>query len=185
MARRKKIDEEQIKTIIDHEIKNALGFGGELFDQRKKAIEYYYGDPFGNEVDGRSQVVSTDVSDVIEWMMPSLMRIFSSGDDVGRFDPHGPEDVEAARQETQYVNYVLNRDNDGFKILYDWFKDALMMKNGITKVWWDETDVERREEYTGLTDLEYINIVNHPEVKVLEHSENSGEGEIDQGIAEA
>ena len=183
--KRRKIDEEQLKTIIDHETRNALGFGGELFEQRKKAIDYYYGDPFGNEVDGRSQVVSTDVSDVIEWMMPSLMRIFSSGDDIGRFDPHGPEDVEAARQETQYVNYVLNRDNDGFKILYDWFKDALMMKNGITKVWWDETDVDRREEYTGLTDLEYLNIVNHPEVKVLEHSENSGEGEIDQGIAEA
>ena len=69
--KRRKIDEEQLKTIIDHEIKNALGFGGDLFDQRKKAIEYYYGDSFGNEVEGRSQVVSTDVSDVIEWMMPS------------------------------------------------------------------------------------------------------------------
>ena len=67
-------------------------------------MDYYYGDPFGNEVEGRSKVVSTDVYDVIEWMMPSLMRVFSSGDDLGRFDPQGPEDVKAAKQETEYVN---------------------------------------------------------------------------------
>jgi hypothetical protein len=155
--KRKKIDDEQLKTIIDHEIKNSLGFGSELFNQRRKSIDYYYGDKFGNEVDGRSQVVSTDVSDVIEWMMPSLMRIFTSGDDIGRFDPHGPDDVEAATQETQYVNYVLNKDNNGFKILYEWFKDALMMKNGITKVWWDESEVDEREEYSGLNDFQHQN----------------------------
>jgi len=38
--KRKKIDEEQLKAIIDHETRNALGFGGELFEQRKKAIDY-------------------------------------------------------------------------------------------------------------------------------------------------
>ena len=75
LAKRKKVDDEQLKTIIDQEIRNSLGFGGELFEQRRKAMDYYYGDPFGNEVEGRSKVVSTDVYDVIEWMMPSLMRV--------------------------------------------------------------------------------------------------------------
>ena len=184
LAKRKKVDDEQLKTIIDQEIRNSLGFGGELFEQRRKAMDYYYGDPFGNEVEGRSKVVSTDVYDVIEWMMPSLMRIFSSGDELGRFDPQGPEDVKAAKQETEYVNYVLNRDNNGFKILHDWFKDALMMKNGITKIWWDESEVEKREEYSGLTDLEYLNLVNKPEVKIIEHSENEGQEEMDAGFTE-
>jgi len=182
--KRKKLDDDQIKVIIEHEIGSSLGFGGELFEQRRKSIDYYYGDKFGNEVEGRSQVVSTDVSDVIEWMMPSLMRIFTSGDEIGRFDPTGPEDVKAAQQESMYVNYVLNKDNDGFKILYDWFKDALMLKNGITKVWWDETEVEEREEYTELTDFQYQALVTDKNVTVVEHSTMDDEDAMDAGLSD-
>jgi hypothetical protein len=182
--KRKKLDDDQIKVIIEHEIGSSLGFGGELFEQRRKSIDYYYGDKFGNEVEGRSQVVSTDVSDVIEWMMPSLMRIFTSGDEIGRFDPTGPEDVKAAQQESMYVNYVLNKDNDGFKILYDWFKDALMLKNGITKVWWDETEVEEREEYTELTDFQYQALVTDKNVTVVEHTTMDDEDAMDAGLSD-
>ena len=86
--------------------------------------------------------VSTDVADTVEGLMPSLMDIFTSGDEVVRFEPVGPEDVAAAEQETDYVNHVFMQQNAGFIVLYSFIKDALLSKVGIVKVWW-----ETREEH--------------------------------------
>jgi hypothetical protein len=166
-----KITEEELVTRIRGEITDSLGYMGDtISQQREKAMEYYYGLPFGNEVDGRSQFVDTTVADTIEWIKPSLMRIFASGDNMVVFEPHGPEDVEAAKQATDYVNYVFQKDNNGWEILYSWFTDALLSKNGILKVWWDETNEHNREEYSNLTDDELAVLVNDPLVEVIEHT---------------
>jgi len=165
-----RMDDSKLRAIIDHELNQAINYGGELSDQRRKSLEYYYGEQFGNEVEGRSSVVSTDVADVIEWTLPSLLKVFTSGDRVGRFDPQGPEDTESAEQATDYCNYIFFRDNPGFQVLYDAFKDALIQKTGIFKVYWEENDKEEREEYTGLTDDEFNGLVTSDEVEVLEHT---------------
>jgi len=163
--------EEELVTRIRGEITDSLGYLGDTISkQREKAMQYYYGLPFGNEVDGRSQFVDTTVADTIEWIKPSLMRIFASGDNMVTFEPHGPEDVEAAKQATDYVNYVFQKDNNGWDILYSWFTDALLSKNGIVKVWWDETQEHNREEYSNLTDDELAVLLNDPLVEVIEHT---------------
>ena len=75
-----KITEEELVTRIRGEITNSLGYMGDtISQQREQAMQYYYGLPFGNEVDGRSQFVDTTVADTIEWIKPSLMRVFASG----------------------------------------------------------------------------------------------------------
>ena len=132
------ITEEELLTRIKGELTDALGYSDTISEQREKAMEYYYALPFGNEIEGRSQFVDSTVQDTIEWIKPSLMRIFASGDEMVKFSPHGPEDVEMAEQATDYVNYVFTKDNNGWEILYSWFTDALLSKNGIVKVWWDE-----------------------------------------------
>jgi len=138
---------------------------------REKAMEYYYALPFGNEVEGRSQFVDSTVQDTIEWIKPSLMRIFASGDEMVKFSPHGPEDVEMAEQATDYVNYVFTKDNNGWEILYSWFTDALLSKNGIVKVWWDEYSEAQREEYRGLDEVAFEALVAPDGVEVVEHLE--------------
>ena len=137
-----KITEDELLGRIRNEITDTLGYDDEISKQREKAMEYYYGQPFGNEVEGRSQFVDSTVQDTIEWIKPSLMRVFASGDEMVKFNPHGPEDVPMAKQATDYVNYVFTKDNPGWEILYSWFTDALLSKNGIVKVWWDEYDEE-------------------------------------------
>jgi hypothetical protein len=151
--------------------RDSLGYDGEISFQREEAIKYYYALPFGNEVDGRSQYVDSTVQDTIEWIKPSLMRVFASGDEMVKFTPYGPEDVQAAEQATDYVNYVFTKDNPGWEILYSWFHDALLQKNGIVKVWWDEYPETQREEYRGLTDMEFEVLTANKDVKVIEHEE--------------
>ena len=169
MASSKLTDEELISR-VNSEIADAIGYNDTVSDQREKAMEYYYGLPFGNEVDGRSQYVDSSVMDTIEWIKPSLMRVFASGDEMVTFAPHGPEDVEAAKQATDYVNYIFTKDNPGWEILYTWFTDALLQKNGIVKCWWDEYEDWNREEYNGLDEQEFNALVISPSIEVQEHT---------------
>ena len=162
--------ERELISRIQGEVTDSLGYDGEIADQREKAQEYYYALPFGNEVDGRSQFVDSTVQDTIEWIKPTLMRIFGSGDEMVTFSPFGPEDVESAKQATDYVNYVFTKDNPGWEILYSWFHDALLQKNGIVKVWWDEYEEPQREEYSRLTEEELNILISPGEVEVVEHT---------------
>jgi len=167
-----KLTEEELVTRIRGEITESLGYMGDTIShQREQAMQYYYGLPFGNEVEGRSQFVDSTVQDTIEWIKPSLMRVFASGDEMVKFSPHGPEDVEMAQQATDYVNYVFTKDNPGWEILYSWFTDALLSKNGIVKVWWDDYEEWNREEYRGLDETEFESLLSDPSVEVLEHTE--------------
>jgi len=169
MASSKLTDEELISR-INSEIADSIGYNDTVSDQREKAMEYYYGLPFGNEVDGRSQYVDSSVMDTIEWIKPSLMRVFAAGDEMVTFEPVGPEDVEAAQQATDYVNYIFTKDNPGWEILYTWFTDALLQKNGIVKCWWDEYEDWNREEYNGLDEQEFNALILNPSVEVIEHT---------------
>ena len=151
----KKVTETEIKYIISSEITNSIGFmGGALSGSRKKSLEYYMGEKLGTEIDGRSQVVSTDVSDTIETILPNLLRVFTSSDQVVRCEPVKAEDVPLADQVTNYINYIFNKDNNGFSVLYTWFKDALLEKNGIVKVYWDDAQKIEQETYENLSDYE-------------------------------
>ena len=180
MAKKRKkqqMTDESLISIIDREVGSG-GLNGELEDQRRKALDYYNGEPFGNELEGRSSVVSTDVMDVVEWSMPILMRIFGSGDEIGRFEPQNPDDVEAAEQATDYCNYVFFRENDGFKLLYDVMKDALLSKTGIFKIVWKEDEEVERESYEGLSDEEFQLLVMDDAVEVVEHTAIGGDASI-------
>jgi hypothetical protein len=159
-----KISDTELRSIISGEINNALGFmGGSLSSQRKKSLEYYLGEKLGTEIDGRSQVISTDVADTVETILPNLLRIFTASNNVVRCEPVKAEDVALADQATNYINYVFNKDNSGFSILYTWFKDALLEKNGIVKVFWDESQKVEYETYKNLSDTDYQLLLNEEE----------------------
>ena len=167
---KEKITEDELVARIDQEITDSLGYGDEVSLQRERAMEYYYGEPFGNEVEGRSQFIDSTVQDTIEWIKPTLMRIFASGDQMVTFNPVGPEDVDSAKQATDYINHIFMKDNPGWEILYAWFTDALLQKNGIVKVWWDESEEWNREEYKGLDEMELQSLISDPRVEVIEHT---------------
>ncbi|NDB61288.1 hypothetical protein EB001_23055, partial [bacterium] len=141
-----------------------------LSNDRAEAIDYYLGEPFGNEVEGRSQVISYDVQDTIESALPQLLKVFVAGDKVVQFDPKGPEDQEAADQETDYVNHVVMEQNEGFNIFYVWFKDALLSKNGYVKVYSEEEEEVEEYEYKGLTDAQLQMLASDEKTEVLEHT---------------
>jgi len=179
MAKGKALVDSEIASILQSEISSSLGYiGSDVTTQRQKSLEYYFGEPFGNEQEGRSQVVSTDVSDVIESILPTLLRTFAASDDVVRCDPVTAEDEEVAKQASDYLNYVFNKDNDGFVALYTLFKDALIQKNGIAKIYWNTSEKREQETYEKLSEDEYIMLIDEDGVEVKEHSEYADQDAI-------
>ena len=166
-----KIQDMEIIAQIEQQESIAYGVNdSSLSDDRATAIDYYLGQPFGNEEEGRSQVVSYDVQDTIESALPQLLKVFVAGDKVVQFDPKGPEDQEAADQETDYINHIVMEKNEGFKVFYVWFKDALLSKNGYVKVFSEEEEETEEYDYKGLTDAQLQMLASDENTEVLEHT---------------
>jgi len=165
------LDQDELLAHIEREEAACLvHFSSLLSEQRRKAMQYYYGQPYGDEIEGRSQVVTTEVKDAVEGQMPSLMAMFTTTDEIVRFEAQKPEDEDAAQQATDYVNYVFSRLNNGFLALYCLIKDALLQKNGYVKVYWENYEDQGREEYQDLTDAEFAHLLDEPELELKAHT---------------
>lgn len=163
------VDDGQLKAIIAMEIENALGIdGGKLSQQRRDALKQYEGEPYGNEVDGRSKVVDRTIMETVEWIMPALMRIFTSSDQIVEVEPHLPQYEEQAREMTMGANYVFMKDNPGFTILYSWIKDALLQKLGWVAAEWETERLTENEKYSGLTEAQYQALKEDPDLEEVE-----------------
>ena len=147
------MDDTELQGIVAGELEDAVSYiDADVSPIRAKGTEYYRGDPFGNEEDGRSQVVAMEVRDTVSAMLPSLMKVFFSSENVVEYVPRGPEDVASTQQATDYANYIFSNDNNGFMTTYALFKDSLVRKCGIAKYWWDETEEVKIDDYSGLDD---------------------------------
>src|SRR5687768_3398265 len=123
-----KMSDTTLKAILQAERNSALGgtLASDLSSERAKAMDYYNGDMLADmpSAEGRSSAVSSDVADTIEGLMPSLIEIFTAGDEAVKFEPVGPEDEDAAQQETDYVNHIFmqKQSPSGFMVLYTFMK---------------------------------------------------------------
>ncbi len=175
----------ELKPMLAAQRRDALAAmsSAQLAQDRATAMDYYLGDMETDmpAQEGRSRTVSTDVADTIEGLMPALMDIFAGSDEVVRFEPVGPEDEEAAQQETDYVNHVFMQRNPGFMTLYSFVKDALLQKVGVVKIWWEEREEEQRETYYDLSEDQFAMLsmavqMSDGAMKIVAHTQN-GEDE--------
>lgn len=162
------LSEREIKQIARTAIEEGRQWNEQFEGDRVRAMNYYLAKPFGNERDGRSKTVLTDVADTIEWYIPTLLKVFTSGSNVISFQPVSGDDEEKADQENKYCHHVFWHQNDGFNLLYDWFKNGLVLKTGIMKVWWAEEDRADLERYKALTELELRQLQADEQVEILD-----------------
>ena len=175
-----KMDEGQIKGILENEIDNAIGYiETETTELRRKALDYYLRNPYGNEVEGRSQIVTGEVAEAIDGALPQLIRVFTTTEDIVYFEPTRPEDEESAKQATDYCNWVFYRENDGLLILHNWFKDALMQKVGVVKAYWEAKEDVNKEKYKNLTEDELAMLLSDPGIEVVEQEVEFMDGGMD------
>jgi hypothetical protein len=139
------------------------------------SLSYYLGLPDGREQEGKSNVTSTDVADAIEWIMPQIMKSFTQNNEFVTFDPIHPGDEKQAALETQYVYDVIMKQNDGFVVLHQFIKDALMQRTGILKIYYENEEDTEIIDLTGLIMEEVTVLQNDPAVEFTSLSERMDE----------
>ena len=160
---------QNLKAILQAEIDNSIGFiESETVEDRKQSLQAYLRQPYGNEVEGKSSIVTGEVAEAIDGAMPPLMRIFTGSDEIVLANPTGPGDEAGAQQVTDYLNYIFLEDNQGVILMHDWFKDALMQKNGIVKAYWEDKEDVSKESYQGLSDDELALMLQDKDIEVVE-----------------
>ena len=167
IASQNQMDDAELQAIITQDLTDAISYvDSDLSPTRARGTEYYRGDLFGNEVEGNSKVVAMEVRDTVSAMLPSLMKVFFSSENVVEFVPRGPEDVKSAQQATDYVNYIFQNDNSGFLTTYAIFKDALVRKCGIAKFYWTDDEKVQIDDYTGLDEQTLQMVMQEPDAQV-------------------
>ena len=179
----KKYNEEEIKAsvqeetdmidlvgVIKSEMDDAKDFIHQVGAERAESTEYYLGTEPEGTSSMQSEFVSTDVRDSVLFMLPSIMRTFFGTKKIVEFVPKGPEDIEVAQQQTDYINYVIQQKNPGFQVLYDVFKDALVRKTGFVKVFWDDSVTATTHEFTNIDPQSYQALIMDKNVEVIKES---------------
>lgn len=150
-----KMEDESLLSFLQAEEADAGDFvWGKLADERETAMREYLRLPYGDEEEGRSSFVTSEVLDTIEWVRPALLKIFVGGDQAVTFEPTGPEDVAGAEQASDACNYVFFKQNNGFLIAYTAITDALMLKNCAVMWRWKEQEIVETVRLKGVTDMQ-------------------------------
>jgi hypothetical protein len=166
MAKQKKLTDDDILAIIANELSMAEATS-QTSQDLSVPLDYYLGNAVGNEQEGRSALVSTDVADAIEWIIPQVMKSFTQNNEVVIFDPTSPDDEKQAELESEFVYDILMKQNDGFILIHQFVKDALMQRNGILKVYYENNEEVTTESYSGLSEEQLQMLVADKTVEIL------------------
>ena len=159
-----------LESVLRSEMDDAKDFISQVGEERAESTEYYLGNEPEETSTLQSRFVSTDVRDTILFMLPSIMRTFFGTKKIVEFVPYGPEDIPVAEQQTNYINYVVQEKNPGFKILYDVFKDALIRKAGYVKAFWDDSISSSTHEYSNIDPAQYQALIMDENVEIVSES---------------
>lgn len=153
MAKKFGLTKTQLVDQINTEFENALNRPGDSIDQQTAdAWRRFRRDKLDNEVEGDSEVVTSDVREVVMGMLPQFMRTLALADNLATFDPVGEEDEERAEQETEYINHVFWKVVPGSWLkMQGWMFSGLMERNAYAEAFWNERTVVRQEEHEGIT----------------------------------
>jgi len=176
------MSKEQIAAQVSQLVKDCENYRDELSVDRIKAMEYYDGVMKDTPADAnRSKVVSRDVRSAIKKVLPSVIRTILGNDKVVEYQPVNEGDEAAAEQATDYVNFVVFPESDGYDAVQDAAHDALKLRNGIIRWWYDKKRKVQVSKHTGLEEQALVQLVADDDVEVLEQEQYEEQIDTPQG----
>lgn len=167
IAEKPALDEDELTGIWCGLWNEASDYNDRLNAARERALGLYNGDPLGDEEEGRSQIIMTEVKDTVSAVMPTVIRVFCGAERPVEFAPQADGDEEQARQATDYVQHVCFVENDGFRAIHDAALDAFQLKAGWIRWYWDSTVDVKTEKYAGLLEQQTAALITQPGVRAL------------------
>jgi predicted RNase H-like HicB family nuclease len=185
---------EEIEKTASTEIDAAIRFQKEVIvPKRETNWDRYYGRPLGNEIAGRSQYMSRDLLETVEWILPNLIKLFASADhkiELKVFsawaEENGitPEQLGKALMDYIYKDLYSDESLGLFNVFYTWFKDALVSGSAYTKLFWEvDTTLAELDEIVdpfGLDELNALPEVTINQVKIQPTGQAEVKGTIER-----
>lgn len=178
-----KIDEDELKSIISRELADAkLFYRSDIESDQRRALDYYEGKMTDTPAEeGWSSVVSKDTSDVIGWVLPGIVRVFTASDRIVDYQPMEPGDEDFTEQASDTINYDFWVTNPGYRILWDATHDSLLLGDGIVKTWWDDAKTYKTSVHSGLTAEQIAMLTEDDDVEIVEQKEGEPVEDYQQG----
>lgn len=179
--------EVELKALVAREISLAQTDRALASQKQTKALEYYQGEMKDVPAEaGRSSAVSRDTADVIGWVLPGIMRVYTASEHMAVAEPVGADDDDKAKEATNGINYVFWKQNDGYRIVYSATWDSLLAGNGVVKIWHDETPKVEVSFHSGLSEEELTYLLGDEtqDIEVLEYSGPYGDKPTEDGLHE-
>ncbi len=169
------LDIDALAATLMREYEQADSYSDQLATHTDQAFKYYEAQPFGNEVEGRSQVVLPDVQETIDYMAASVIRTFVSGDRTVEFEATDETDEAAAQEATATINHLFMRRQDGYRLLLDAANEGLLRKIGVFKTAMETAEKVRRE--TVIAPLDAM-LAQLPQGAEIEDAQEQDDGTI-------
>lgn len=179
----KEFSEQSLKALISSEISDARLMRDKDFTESLSRNEKYYNGIMEDTpaADGWSRFQTRDVSDVMGWTLPGIIRVFTASDRMVDYQPRRPGDEEVTEQSSDYANFIFWNDNDGYRILWDATHDSLLLADGIVKTWWDDSEIVEYSTHTGLSAESLTLLLEDEDVELVSQSEDVIELQGDNG----
>lgn len=182
------LDDIELSGIVASLVKDAEDYRDERSKDRQKAMAYFDGEAddmqrYVPADEGRSRVVSRDVRAAVKKVSPSIMRTILGNDQMVEYQPVGEDDENTAEQATDYINFVVLPECRGRNAIKDAISDALRLRNGILKWWYDERIDVKTSLHTGLDEMAFSQLVSDDDVTVLEHTAREDMVQALEGMA--
>ena len=140
--------ESELLAIVNNAETDARNHNGTYTKINERVLKDYLQRPYGDEVKGKSQVISPDVQDVVESDMASLSRVFlgSSQPMIFEASTDNPREIQEVEEKNKYCNHLIMKQPWSYQVLYSWMKDAEIQKFGVVKYMMEVS--EKTEEFT-------------------------------------
>lgn len=175
-----------LRVLREEEDDSTTYYSSELAGKQAEAMDRYHAKPYGDgsEVPNRSQVVTHDIEDTINWVMPHLIRVLSTGEDLISCEDDGLDDQDDTLDTAaKYLSHVFFKDNPGETILHDFVFDGLLQKLGVVRTYWEDPKPSPPKILQGIPLDLVAKYVNDPRYEILEAEIDGDTGEGQLAIA--
>lgn len=166
-----KIDKTTLLATLKADLKSAEILKREWDSQILSWKREDNGDPYGNEVKGKSSIVSRDIKRQREWQHATLVDPFVSSSNIVKALPVTFEDAKSARQSELLLNTQFCRQFDRYNFVTRLVKIMSTEGTAIIQTGWDyedqEIDVDVETVIMGPDGRETVVTEKSTELKIL------------------
>ena len=135
-----KVNKSELLSALKRDFRASEAMQKDWLAKREGWIAETYAHPYGNEVKGKSAIVSHDIKKQLDWQLPSLADPFLSTTDVIKCSPITYEDVKAAQQNELLLNTQFCRKFSRYNFIMKALRVLATEGTVIIQTGWDYED---------------------------------------------